>query len=217
MILELIEKLTAPSGLFVMGSFHPRRVYQSQDAAGTLVLLGAGKECWPRFTSSDEFTDGQLDPLDRWSKRMIGWIAGEIGAKDIYPSDGPPYAPFIGWALNTGRFFQSPTGMMVHDTAGLMISIRGALRFEAELDLPDVTLGTPCETCVAQPCISACPVGALSTDHAYDVPACKSFLDTDAGQDCMQHGCKVRRACPVSQSFERDPEQSAFHMISFKG
>ncbi|MBW4709875.1 ferredoxin [Roseobacter sp. YSTF-M11] len=217
MIFSLIEKLAAPSGLFVMGAFHPRRVYQADDATGTLVLLGADKTCWPKFTASTEYRDGAPDPLDRWSKRMIGWIANEIGAKDVYPSDGPPYAPFIGWALNTNRFFKSPTGMMVHDTAGLMISIRGALRFDAEIELPAATAVSPCLSCADQPCVTACPVNALSADHAYDVPACKAYLDTAAGQDCMTRGCKVRRACPVSQAFDRDPAQSAFHMVSFKG
>ncbi|WP_187431579.1 hypothetical protein ROLI_033920 [Roseobacter fucihabitans] len=209
MTLEKITALAAPSGLFVMGAFH--------DDAGTLVLLGADRGCWPIFTQAAEFSDGQPDPLDRWSKRIIGGIAADLGARDTYPSDGPPYAPFIGWALQTGRFFQSPTGMMVHDTAGLMISIRGALHVPTVLALEGRAASNPCESCADKPCVAACPVGALAEDHAYDVPACKAYLDTEPGRDCMSNGCKVRRACPVSVKFERSAEQSAFHMISFKG
>ncbi|MDW3224694.1 MAG: ferredoxin [Paracoccaceae bacterium] len=209
MILETVTAQITPSGLFVMGALH--------EGAGTLVLLGADRGCWPNFKRAREYRDGRPDPLDRWSKRIIGAVARETGAKDTYPSDGPPYAPFISWAMQTGRFFQSPTGMMVHDTAGLMISIRGALHFDTRLDLETPERVNPCDSCFEKPCISACPVGALSATQDYDVPACKSYLDTDPGQDCMTKGCKTRRACPVSIAFERAPEQSAFHMISFKG
>jgi len=53
------------------------------------------------------------------------------------------------------------------------------------------------------------------TEAGYDVPACHAFLDTSAGQDCLTTGCAVRRACPVSQSYGRVPEQSAYHMRQF--
>ncbi|WP_299734766.1 ferredoxin [uncultured Roseobacter sp.] len=216
MTLPEIERLAAPSGLFVMGAFHPPPNARS-DGHRTLLLLGAGRLCWPTFKSASEYRDGHPDPLDRWSKRVIGAIAAQVGAHDIYPSDGPPYAPFIDWALDTGRFFQSPTGMMVHDSAGLMISIRGALAFTNKLDLDSSAARNPCDTCIEQPCVSACPVGALSGSNAYDVPGCKAYLDTMEGQDCMENGCQVRRVCPVSMAFDRAPEQSAFHMTAFKG
>lgn len=209
-MLARIDALAGAEGLFVMGAV--------DIAPGTLVLIGAGKQCWPRFKRSPEYGDGQPHPLDRWSKRVISKMAQAFGATDTYPSDGPPYAPFIEWALGSGQFFQSPTGMMIHVTAGLMISIRGALHFETCLEHrvsrpPE----NPCATCITKPCVSACPVSALSADRAYDVPACKRFLETTAGQDCMSNGCKVRRVCPVSVDFDRAEEQSAFHMASFKG
>lgn len=210
MTLRDVEVLAAPHGLFVMGA-------KSGADPGTLVLLGAGPGCWPVFIRSPEYADTQPDPLDRWSKRVIGSLAATLGATDVYPSDGPPYAPFIQWALDSGRFFQSPTGMMIHDTAGLMISIRGALRFPAPLNIPKAQGQSPCVTCTEQPCVTACPVDALSSQRDYDVPTCKSFLGTLEGQDCMEQGCKVRRACPVSQEFDRASAQSAFHMTAFKG
>ena len=196
-------------GLFVMGRC-------PSDTNGHIVLLGAGQTLWPQFRTSAEYIDGQPDPLDRWSKRVIGTLGAQHKARAVFPSDGPPYAPFIAWALATGQFFQSPTGMMVHVTAGLMISIRGALMFDDALQERRQAAKNPCETCDGQPCASACPVGALAAHHAYDVPACKSYLGTDAGKDCMTQGCVVRRACPISQRFDRDPSQSAFHMNAFK-
>lgn len=202
MIPDAVARAVAPLGLMVMGH------------SGTRVLIGTDAHWWDVFNQSSEYLNKVKDPVDTWSKRIMGGIATEMGAKAHYPSDGPPYAPFIAWALDTGRFWQSPTGMMIHETAGLMISLRCALEFIEEFQ--SVPAGTdPCASCATKPCTSACPVGALSADAMYDVPACKAYLDTPGGAACMSGGCLARRACPVSQSFARPEAQSAFHMKAF--
>lgn len=199
---DQIARDVAVHGLMVMGH------------AGNRVLIGTDAHWWDVFVNSPERQDNAPDPIDRWSKRILGGLADRIGARAVFPSDGPPYAPFIAWAMATGRFWQSPTGMMVHDHAGLMISIRGALELPTEM--ADVAHGaSPCEACDGRPCVSACPVNALGADTPYDVPVCKAFLDTAAGGDCMSKGCAVRRACPISQRFARPEAQSAFHMKAF--
>ncbi len=204
MTLTDIAGAVAPHGLMVMGH------------DGTRVLIGTDAGWWDVFRVSPEYLDGAKDPVDHWSKRILGGFAARIGAEATFPSDGPPYAPFIAWALATGRFWQSPTGMMIHDTAGLMISIRGALTLPTPL--ADASAGqSPCAACADRPCVSACPVDALSATAPYDVPACKVYLDTPGGADCMTMGCQVRRACPVSKRFARPAAQSAFHMRAFYG
>ena len=120
--------------------------------------------------------------------------------------------PLSTLALRTGRMWQSPVRLLVHDVQGLWVSFRGALAFKERLDLPALA-ARPCESCAA-PCLTACPVGALTT-AGYDVPACHAYLNTDAGQTCMTDGCIVRRTCPVSQGYARIPEQSAYHMRQF--
>lgn len=209
MIWEALITAAAPQGLILMGTCH-----EDDD---TLALLGAGSGMWPVFTASAEYRDGAPDPLDRWSKRVIGALAEPLRAKTAFPSDGPPYAPFIGWALATGRFWQSPVGMLVHDEAGLMVSIRGALRLPGKLPLKGDRAPHPCNGCETQPCTTACPVQALSAEAVYDVDACKGHLSRPEGADCMETGCAARRACPISWRFGRDPAQSAFHMAAFMG
>jgi epoxyqueuosine reductase len=201
-----LEAQATPYGLFLMGVAH--------DGGRTIALLGASLALWPRFQASAEYSDDAPDPLDRWSKRIIGQIADRSKARACFPSDGPPYPAFIAWAKSSGRFWSSPTGMLVHDVAGLMISIRGALIWEDLLSPPKAAAETPCAQCDA-PCVSACPVSALSVGAIYDVPRCKSHIKS-AGAECM-NGCLVRRACPISERFERDPKQSRFHMRAFMG
>jgi len=210
MTLSEIESAATRAGLFVMGAYHPDR----SDGGGTRVLLGCGPGFWPIFTSSPEYHDQRPDPVDRWSKRVIGALARDTGANDSYPSDGPPYAPFIAWALATGRFFNSPVGMMVHDRVGMMISIRGALSLDAVLAIPETAAPSPCAACPA-PCATACPVGALSADAPYDVPRCHDFLSRAGAESCMMQGCIARRACPLSQGAGRQDAQSELHMRSF--
>lgn len=204
-----IQRAAKDHGLIVMGTLMP------DDQVGTLVLLGAGPAFWPHFRTAPEAKDNAPDPVDRWSMRVIGKMAEIFAAKGVFPFGGPPYAPFIAWAEQSGRAFKSPVGMLVHDTVGLMISYRGALQFDCVLDVPVAQVNSPCVTCQTRPCAQSCPVGALAGNQPYDLAACHAYLDTEAGQDCLTNGCNVRRACPVSDGAGRQPAQSAHHMKAF--
>lgn len=207
-----IEHAARSVGLIVMGALHPRTTDAKELDGGTLVLLGTAGAFWPVLKAAPEWQGP--DPVDRWSTRVIGQMAQTLGAQAHFPFGGPPYAPFIDWALKSGRTFSSPVGALVHDTVGMLISYRGALHFAEEFALPEVTTVSPCTTCPA-PCTTACPVSALNTHSFYDVAACHGHLDTDEGQTCMTQGCLARLACPLSAGAARDPEQSNHHMKAF--
>lgn len=206
MTYDEVDQAVTDTGLIVMGTV------SNED---TLILLGTGPAFWPVFTKSPEQLDGRPDPVDRWSQRVVGGLARVLLAKAIYPFGGPPFEPFIRWARASGRAQQSPVGMLVHDTVGLMVSYRGALQFTDTFATPTADAQSPCQTCTTLPCTTGCPVDALSDKHGYDLDACHAYLDTDAGQDCMTNGCIARRACPISQRAGRDPEQSNLHMKAF--
>jgi ferredoxin len=186
----------------------------SPDGQDTVLLIGPDEPAfWPIFSTSSEYLDGLDDPLDRWSKRILNQIAKQFGGRAVFPSDGPPYPPFLSWAQTSGQCWQSPIGPLVHDQAGLFISYRGALVLPGASEIPAIG-ESPCTDC-AQPCTQTCPVEALSVDHFYDIPRCKDYLASEAGQDCMAGGCLARRSCPVAVDFQRLPQQSAFHMRAF--
>ncbi|MFC2969435.1 ferredoxin [Acidimangrovimonas pyrenivorans] len=211
--LDRIARAAGAEHLAILGGLHP----EPQDDlgnAGTLLLLGPAEPgFWRHFTAQPEWRDGAPDPLDRWSARVVGALADAFGGAAHFPFGGPPYRPFYSWARRSGRAWASPVTLLVHDSAGLMVSYRGALALPGRLNLP-APPAAPCGSCAEKPCLTACPAGAL-TAAGYDVPACHAFLDGPDGTGCLSRGCAVRRACPVSQSYARVAEQSAYHMGLF--
>ena len=195
-------------------ALHPyglQRLGDCPDGAECITLIGPDEpRFWSIFTQSDEYRDGDPNPLDRWSRRIVTAVAQSMGGAPLFPFGGPPYAPFFTWSKQTGRLWASPLGFLVHDEAGLFVSFRGAIRWQQ--DAAQSARPQPCLSCDTKPCATACPVGAF--DDGYDVAACKSHVASDAGQDCRTAGCLARRACPVGQG-NRLPVQAAFHMEAF--
>jgi len=180
----------------------------------TLILIAPGPTFWKVFTASAEWISKDPDPVDAWSERIITKLAEDLNGEAFFPFGGPPYEPFLEWALKSGEAFPSPTGPLVHARLGMMISYRGAIKVPVKLSPRD--LENPCDSCAEKPCLTACPVSALAPEQDYDVPTCYDHLRTKEGQNtCFSMGCAVRRACPISKGAHRDPSQSAYHMSRF--
>lgn len=200
---EPLSAALAPFGLQVLGTV--------PEAQGSLALIGPEEpRFWSVFSASAEYQDDQPDPLDRWSARVLGAVASTLGGAALFPFGGPPHQPFYSWALASGRCWRSPIGFLVHETAGLFVSFRGAIRLA---EPPSQALAMPPCTGCAAPCLTACPVNAF-TEDGYDVAACKAHVSAPEGADCREGGCLARRACPVGKGL-RLPEQAAFHMQAF--
>lgn len=207
-----IEARLANHGLRLFGGFHPEPSDGTPAGCRSLLLVGPHPQSfWPLLTASAEWRSGLRDPVDRYSRRVIGRLACDLGAKALFPFTGPPFHPFVQWAKRSGQAFDSPALMLVHREAGLMVSFRGALALRERLELP-LPQPSPCEGC-ARPCVTACPGGAVS-EGRYDVPRCSTWLESAGGAECHR-GCLVRRACPLSHAHARVEGQSAWHMRNF--
>lgn len=214
--LEQIAKSAAAVGMALRGAFHPTADDGVPTGPGTLVLLGfIGKGQWPAFAASPEASDGRANPLDRWSRRVIGALANTLAAAALYPFEGPPWLPFQRWAMKAEPVHRSPLGMLIHPDWGLWHSYRGAIAFAERLALPErIHRPSPCKACTARPCLTACPVGAF-TPKGYDVGTCAAHLRHAAGKDCLDLGCRARDACPVGADHRYARDQASFHMRAF--
>ncbi|MEP3045607.1 MAG: hypothetical protein ABJL55_06765 [Roseibium sp.] len=182
----------------------------------TLILIGStGAKLWPVFQCSSEFADGLPEPLDRFTMRVLSRIAAELGLKVMFPFEGPPFHPFQQWALKRGGFSQSPLGVLVSEEHGPWVGFRGAFLVpDTKPSKATASRPGPCETCSDKPCLSGCPVSAVSLNNGYDVSKCKGYLRTTPNADCWS-GCLARRACPFGREHKQTPENARFHMESF--
>lgn len=207
-------------GLTPRGAFHPvaddgAPPLADGRAAATLVLAGnTGPAMWRRFTAERRAADDP-DALDGWTRRVLTPLAEALGGHPLFPSDGPPYLPFQRWARRAEPVHPSPIGPLIHPEFGLWHAYRGAVVFAEAFDLPPRDRRpSPCESCTDKPCLTTCPVGAMTTE-GYNVPVCASHLDAEDSGDCMAQSCAARRACPVGRDFMYDAAQSRFHMAAF--
>lgn len=212
-----VSPLARRHRLFVSGEAKVKPEYGLPEGLNSIHLLSPDEPgFWAHVTSQPEFADGQPDPLDRWSRRVICELADQLGGMALFPF-GDSRHPFHLWAIDGMTAMQSPVHLLAHQRMGLWTSYRGAIALP-DLAAPwtgqDYCWGACPTPSPAMPCRTACPVGAL-TENGYDVARCHTYLDTPEGVDCMTHGCAVRRACPLGHAYGRLPEQSAWHMRQF--
>ena len=215
-VLGALEEALQPSGIRLRG------VVSFGDGAGptlsdgkmarALVLLGnVGGSIWPAFSVWRGTYVGD-DPLDTWSKAVITPIAEQLRATAFFPSD-QPYMPFQQWAMRAEELTASPLGILIHPIYGTWHGYRAALAF-AEPIAPErrAVASAPCESCVGKPCLSTCPVGAIS-ESGFEVGACRAHLMPEEGRTgCMVAGCLARHSCPVGAEYRYSDEQLRFHM-----
>lgn len=208
-----IARDLAETGLLARGGFHPGPADAAPPGCATVILVGnAGPDFWAHFEAGRR---DEPNPLDAWTRRAVGWVAARAGGWAVYPSDGPPYFPFQRWARKTEPVHPSPIGILIHPDYGLWHAYRAAICLHAPLAPPvPESRPSPCGACADRPCLSTCPVGAFSGD-GYDAEACAAHLRTPGGRDCIEAGCRARRACPIAGPASYAPGQAAFHMAAF--
>lgn len=225
---QLIERLD-DYGLVCFGGLE---ITANECAEGSEMLIGqkgllignAGSSMWRVFSKSDEYSDGEPNPMNLWTKRILDDIAQSLGAMVVYPFD-EPYWPFQRIAQKASASRSSPLGILIHPEYGLWHAFRGlvflqdACDFESQISALSEyskSLNHPCDSCQDKPCLNACPVNAFSGTRL-DVNACFNHLDDNNGPDCLLLGCQARCACPIANERQYDNAQIQFHMKSYRG
>jgi hypothetical protein len=184
--------------------------------AKSVLLVGqAGDAPWPHFMGWRQSQPHDVaNPLDTWSRQVIGEIAARFGARAVSPSDRP-YLPFQQWAMRAEGLKPSPLGILMHPEYGLWHAYRGALLFDVE-----ISIQTPrevihlCDACDGKPCLKSCLVDAYSASgFAYE--SCREHVRGPSGGPCRDGGCLDRNACPYGTAYRYAPNAQAFHMAAF--
>lgn len=220
MNLAHVESAVRSAGFTTRGAFYPTpadAVLPMPDGGtvATVVLVGnAGDSMWHAFQRARR-QSGTMLSLDAWTRKVLTVLARTCDAHALFPFDGPPYLPFQRWAQRAEPVMPSPIGPLIHPDYGLWHAYRGALAFARSIDFQQVAAHrSPCESCASRPCLTACPVAALSPGR-YDVKTCRDHIGRQAGADCLQQGCLARRACPIGRTYMYSPGQIRFHMEAF--
>ncbi len=187
-----------------------------------LLIGNAGQAMWEQFSVAPEYCDGQSDPMDRWTRRVLEGLAGEFDAKTAFPFE-KPYWPFQRFAMRASGSNPSPLGILIHPEYGLWHAFRGAIiwgisheiasQIKGMIETPEAMFH-PCETCKDRPCLSACPVDAFDGE-TLDRGICHGHLKSGEEPDCMAEGCRARDACPAGTSYRYCDAQLQFHMQAY--
>ena len=209
--LSSIKKSLSISGLEIVGTFNPSIDIHQLGEIKTMLMIGPKEPFfWKIFTESREYVDGEIDPLDRWSERILSSIAKEHRIKTYFPFDKDKNWPFYSWALECDEINSSPIKLLVHNEKGLFISFRGALGLNHKI-LPDRQPTAVCIGC-SKPCENSCPIEAVNS-KGYNAKKCIEYISKSKNKECLS-GCLVRKSCPYGSNLQPS-NQSLFHMNSF--
>ena len=221
---ETLPALTAAlsiHGLIPRGGFNFAPVEStppgpSGSPTKSILLVGqAGDAPWRHFLRLRQAQPAGLgNPLDTWSREVIGGVAEEFGARAISPSDRP-WLPFQQWAIRAEGLKPSPLGILMHPEYGLWHAYRGALLFDVEIPIqvPEAVIHL-CDLCDGKPCLKSCPVGAYS-QRGFAYQDCLDHVRGPSGAPCRTGGCLDRNACPHGTKYRYPPDEQAFHMAAF--
>jgi hypothetical protein len=182
-----------------------------------LLVGNAGASYWPHFSRWRAAQPATLsNPLDTWSREVIGAVADTFGARAISPSDRP-FAPFQQWAMRAEGLKPSPLGILMHPEYGLWQAYRGALLFDHEIPIQEAReVIHLCDLCDGKPCLKACPVNAYY-EAGFAYQDCLAHVRGPNGHACRSDGCLDRNACPYGAAYRYPAHVQAFHMAAYAG
>jgi hypothetical protein len=211
----------ATNGLILRGGFNfgsdgdPPLGSSGLPARAVLLIGQAGGAPWPYFEAWRATQPQDMEnPLDSWSREIIGAVAEKFGVRAVSPSDRP-FLPFQQWAMRAEGLKPSPLGILIHPQYGLWHAYRGAFLFDDELDFPVASQAIHlCDACAEKPCLRKCPVDAFA-DGGFAHAACLAHVRGPAGSACRDSGCLARNACPHGIAYRYSAGEQAFHMRAF--
>ena len=171
----------------------------------SLLLVGhGGRRLWTavqmaEIDSPDPIDDFTVTCLRRWLAECLP----EVGYRILYPGSGQPALQALG--ERAGWHHASPFMVGVNASWGSWFAYRAAVLLDAEFaPTPPLSGTSPCLSCSARPCVTACPPGAAGAD-GFALDACVDWRCRLASPCATS--CLARLACPVGAEHRYPTEQ----------
>ena len=170
-----------------------------------LILLGhGGKRLWECVQAAGSAGG---DPVDDYCARVVAdWFSTELPGhryRIVYPGSAPGPLQRIG-AL-AGWHHPTPFMVGIDREWGPWWAYRAVVLADTGFcPSPTVDRGSPCTSCQARPCVTACPAAAMDGGR-FALEQCIAYRMRDDSK-CI-HACLARIACPVGGEHRYDDEQ----------
>lgn len=172
-----------------------------------LILIGhGGRTLWEcvkvaGLQSEHPIDDFTRATVGRWLAEQLPGVAHEL----IYPGDGPVGLQALGRLA--GWHHDSPFRVGINAEWGSWFAYRAVVLADSDLP-PTVPMAgeSPCASCSAQPCVSACPADALS-DADFSLQKCIAYRRQPDSR--CRITCVARTSCPVRPEHRYDDAQIA--------
>jgi epoxyqueuosine reductase len=175
-----------------------------------LVLLGhGGQQLWAALQKWGMKT---ADPVDHYTRAITRqFLHDYLGNPPdcwLYPQTDY-LVPLQQLGALAGWSYPSPLGQGIHPEFGVWFAYRAAFLTTAELPLRlEPERPSPCASCTAKPCITACPVGAVQPDR-FAIDGCARYR-LRADSPCADR-CLARLACPFFPEHRYTLPQIQYH------
>lgn len=179
-----------------------------------LILLGhVGRDFWDALQRRGMHGDAPVDAFaSECAARWMGEALPGHRWRQVFPGDQPVGLQRLGQLA--GWHHASPFWVGVDAEWGSWFAYRAVLLTDTQL--PPTSRrerASPCIRCVDQPCVAACPAGALASDAtgAWRLRSCLEYR-LQPGSAC-QDRCLARNACPVGEGYRYSDEQIGYHYL----
>lgn len=172
-----------------------------------LILIGhGGRRLWARLQAA---APASAHPIDDYSVGAVrAWFAAQWPGRAFaiaYPGDVPVGLQALGTLA--GWHHESPFRVGINAAWGSWFAYRVLLLADSALPATLPMPGeSPCATCAGQPCVAACPAGALA-DGAFALQKCVAYRRLPDSRCRLT--CVARVSCPVRPEHRYDDAQLA--------
>jgi len=170
-----------------------------------LILIGhAGKTLWQCVKAAHI---GGANPIDDYSVQAIERCFAEHLPRNryriIYPGNHPVGLQQLGKLA--GWHHAAPFMVGIDPVWGSWYAYRAVVLADTGFcPSQAVDRNSPCTSCHAKPCITACPAGAMD-GGSFALEKCITYRKR--GESQCKHTCLARTACPVGSEHRYDDEQ----------